>query len=82
MNSSCAKRIFLEYLNGTTHMVLEVWLCQFAKSPESTYLFELLHHSVLPFTSSSERGGCNDCFPLLLSLSLNLCSPTSNFTTH
>lgn len=36
-------------------MVLEVWLCQFAQSPCSAGLFELLYHSVLPFTSSSER---------------------------
>lgn len=29
-------------------MVLEVWLWQFAKSPSSISLLELLYHSVLP----------------------------------
>lgn len=48
--------ILEEHLNGTT-LVLEVWLCQFAKSPSSAYLLELLYHPVLPFTSSSKRGG-------------------------
>lgn len=32
-------------------MVLEVWLWQFAKSPISISLLELLYRSVLPFTS-------------------------------
>lgn len=36
----------LEHLNG-----LGSWLCPLADSSSSTYLFELLYHSVLPFTS-------------------------------
>ena len=47
----CKMHVLEEYGNGATHGV-EGWLCQFAESSSSPYLFELC--AILSFLSSPE----------------------------
>lgn len=47
----CKMHALKEYWNGTTRGV-EGWLCQFARSPSSPYLFELC--AILFFLSPPE----------------------------